>query len=128
MTAKRFTIVYNEQSKMIQYVDTQKEEPNRWAIWNIKETLQMMNDFAEENEQLKQSYTKLKHRHSLLYDECLDAECDRDSYQKDVSSLEKENEQLKEEIKDLNEFKMSIYEIAKASDHYKERIKKLKRS
>ena len=50
----------------------------------------------EENEQLKQEYLKLKHRHSLLHDECLDAECEKDSLKKDVESLEKENEQLKQ--------------------------------
>ena len=57
----------------------------------------LLNGLAGENEQLKQSHTKLKHRHSLLHDECLDAECDRDSYRKDVLSLEKENEELKKE-------------------------------
>ena len=54
-----------------------------------------LNRLNEENEQLKQAYTQLKHRHSLLHDECIDAECDRDRYRKDISSLEKENEQLK---------------------------------
>ena len=50
----------------------------------------------KENWQLKQEYQKLKHRHSLLHDECLDAECERDSLKRDVNSLEKENEQLKQ--------------------------------
>jgi cell division protein FtsB len=68
-----------------------------------EDMVNLLNALNDENEQLKQSYTKLKHRHSLLHDECLDAECDRDSYQKDVSSLEKENEQLKEEIKDFQD-------------------------
>ena len=53
MTEKRFTTVYDEQSKMIQYVDTQKEEPNKWAIWNHAETLQIMNELANENENNK---------------------------------------------------------------------------
>lgn len=48
----------------------------------------------KDNERLKQAYTQLKHRHSLLHDECIDAECDRDSCRKDITSLEKENEQL----------------------------------
>lgn len=59
------------------------------------------NELADENEQLKQAYAQLKHRHaqlkhrhSLLYDVCIDAECDRDSYCKDVVSLEKENKRL----------------------------------
>lgn len=49
---------------------------------------------TEENEQLKQAYTQLKHRHSLLHDVCIDAECDRDSYRKDIVSLEEENKRL----------------------------------
>lgn len=51
-------------------------------------------ELLNENEQLKQAYTQLKHRHSLLHDVCIDAECDRDSYCKDVVSLEKENKRL----------------------------------
>ena len=53
-------------------------------------------ELEKENEQLQQAYTQLKHRHSLLHDVCIDAECDRDSYRKDIASLEKENEQLKQ--------------------------------
>lgn len=56
-----------------------------------------LRDLTKENEQLKQEYQKLEHRHSLLHDVCLDAECDRDRYHNDVMSLEKENEQLRRE-------------------------------
>ena len=59
-----------------------------------------MGKLEEEYEQCKQAYQTLKHRHSLLHDECLEAECDRDSLKKDVISLEKENEQLKKEIEE----------------------------
>ena len=52
----------------------------------------------KEIRQLKEAYQTLKHRHSLLHDECLEIECDRDSLKKDVISLEKENEQLKQEL------------------------------
>ena len=51
---KRFTSIYNEKAEMMQYVDNQKEEPNRWAIWNATETTMKLNELAEENEQLKQ--------------------------------------------------------------------------
>lgn len=82
---------------------------------------------SEENDKLKQSYIQLEHRHSLLHDVCLDAECDRDGYHKDVLSLEKENEQLKfklEEVKSdekqleisFMEFKMKL--IEKLQIHY----------
>ena len=53
MTEKRFTVIYDEHSKMNQYVDNQKEEPNRWAIWNASETAQKLNKLNDENEQLK---------------------------------------------------------------------------
>ena len=55
----------------------------------------------QENEQLKQADQTLKHRHSLLHDECLEAECDRDSLKKDVISLEKENENLNNVLEDF---------------------------
>ena len=70
---------------------------------NIDETVEHMNNQYWKYKQLKEAYTQLKHRHSLLHDVCIDAECDRDSYRKDIASLEKENEQLKSEIKDLND-------------------------
>lgn len=64
----------------------------------LNELLDENRQLKEENEQLKQAYQTLKSRHSLLHDECLEAECDRDSLKKDVISLEKENEQLKKEL------------------------------
>lgn len=60
------------------------------------ELVKILNELHEESEQLKQEYQKLKHRHSLLHDECVDIECERYSLKKDVESLEKENEQLKQ--------------------------------
>lgn len=63
MTEKRFTTIYDEQSKMMQYVDTQKEEPNWWAIWNANKTLQIMNELADKNEQLKQRISKLQSKY-----------------------------------------------------------------
>ena len=62
------------------------------------ECAKLLNELTEENEQLKKAYAQLKHRHSLLHDVCIDAECDRDSYRKDIASLEKENEQLKKQL------------------------------
>lgn len=57
----------------------------------------------KEIKQLEEAYLTLKHRHSLLHDECLEAECDRDSLKKDVISLEKENEQLKQELESFEQ-------------------------
>ena len=64
----------------------------------LKDENQHMRDLVNENKQLKEAYVQLKHRHSLLHDVCIDAECDRDSYRKDIASLEKENEQLKKQL------------------------------
>lgn len=72
-------------------------------ISQIKDSRIRLNELYEENGQLKQAYQTLKHRHSLLHDVCIEAECDRDSLKKDVISLEKENEQLKKENKELQQ-------------------------
>ena len=92
MTKKRFTAI----PETVSYKDNltgerlcPKREKDYYAVLN------KMNKLSEENEQLKQEYQKLKHRHSLLHDVCLDTECERDSLKKDVESLEKDNEQLK---------------------------------
>lgn len=88
-----------------------KNERFTWKTvhgWQTPAFLEVMNGLdkknqrlKEENEHLKEALQILKHRHSLLHDVCLEAECDRDSLKKDVISLEKENEQLKGEIKRL---------------------------
>ena len=82
------------------------------------ECAKLLNELTEENEQLKKAYAQLKHRHSLLHDVCIDAECDRDSYRKDIASLEKENEQLKllnnyliELLRDLNGVSIEIEKV-----------------
>lgn len=54
-----------------------------------------------ENDQLKQEYQKLKHRHSLLHDMCCDLECDCSGLRKDVESLEAENKRLKQKCQEL---------------------------
>ena len=79
----------NEQHETIQRL---KQNIDELLSVNIEEEL------LKENEQLKQVYTQLKHRHSLLHDVCLDAECERDSLKKDVNSLEKENERLTDKL------------------------------
>ena len=86
-----FCKVLNEQHETIQRL---KQNITELLSVDIEEEL------LKENEQLKQAYTQLKHRHSLLHDVCIDAECDRDSYRKDIVSLEEENEQLKEQNAD----------------------------
>lgn len=76
------------------YFERKKYEyHNKWNLVHLDNI-----NLRKENEKLKQVYQTLKHRHSLLHDECLEAECDRDSLKKDVISLEKENKQLKQEL------------------------------
>ena len=108
MTKKRFTsIIYQD---VLSGVSDGKEK------LTVDECCNLLNTLNDENEKLKQSYAKLKHRHSLLHDVCIEAECDRDWYQKDVSSLEKENEQLKKELKrckdwinsDKNDYELTL--------------------
>ena len=89
MTEKRFTSVYNNQSDMIQYVDTQKEEPNRWSICNVSETLQKLNELQEENIRLKRDFDSCSHNWALMYDEAKNK----------VEELHKENIVLKLRMK-----------------------------
>ena len=88
MTEKRFTSIYNEKAEMMQYVDNQKKEPNRWAIWNATETTMKLNELADENEQLKSELKNCR--------ECL--ELNRESCARHME----ENEQLKQTVKRLN--------------------------
>ena len=98
MTKKRFTLTFDD--KIVDNLTGIIHDVH--SGYDVAMDLSgLLNRLNDENEQLKQSYTKLEHRHSLLHDECLDAECDRDSYHKDVLSLEKENEQLKQRIREL---------------------------
>ena len=106
LTEKDMLNRLNEQDKEIQKlkqkVNGLKSELTIWKE-DANEHIQETNKLFEENKQLKQAYQTLKHRHSLLHDECLEAECDRDSLKKDVISLEKENEQLKKELESFEQ-------------------------
>ena len=117
MTAKRFMIddcgtlidmhtrdTFDYVSGVCDLLNMQHETIERLKV-NIDELLSVdiEEELLKENEQLKKAYAQLKHRHSLLHDVCIDAECDRDSYRKDIASLEKENEQLKQRINVLDD-------------------------
>ena len=123
MTAKRFMIddcgtlidmhtrdTFDYVSDVCDLLNMQHETIQR-LNQNVDELLSVNieEELLKENEQLKKAYAQLKHRHSLLHDVCIDAECDRDSYRKDIASLEKENEQLRTKnnayIQDIEVFK-----------------------
>lgn len=93
---KRFTSMYNEQSDMIQYVDTLKEEPNKWSICNVSETLKKLNELHEEIEYLK----PLANENTQYID---DMEDDIITFKQKAEKLEKENEQLRTALKELKE-------------------------
>ena len=88
----------NKQLKIqLQNTSAQRDEFYHGA----RENANRVGELEKENKQLKQAYQTLKHRHSLLHDECLEAECDRDSLKKDVIPLEKENENLNNVLEDF---------------------------
>ena len=67
-------------------------------VWTVAHTridadviAESLNILIKKNEQLEREYNKLKHRHSLLHDECLTA---KEGLEKDVLELERENAQL----------------------------------
>ena len=74
-------------------------------VWTVAYTridadviAESLNILIKKNEQLERGYNKLKHRHSLLHDECLTVEHAKEGLENDIISLEKENEQLKKEL------------------------------
>ena len=74
-------------------------------VWTVAHTridadviAESLNILIKKNEQLERGYNKLKHRHSLLHDECLTVEHAKEGLENDIISLEKENEQLKKEL------------------------------
>lgn len=90
--------------------------------WSDKAT-EKIKALEKENEQLKQAYQKLEHRHSLLHDECLDAECERDGLKKDVESLEEENEYLKTKVDFYKDFQKDARELDKENEELKSELK-----
>lgn len=94
MTEKRFWCLEEYKGETSPIVDGKFAPTNGWLC-------NRLNELYEENGQLKQAYQTLKHRHSLLHDECLETECDRNSLKKDVISLEKENENLNNVLEDF---------------------------
>lgn len=70
-------------------------------VWTVAHTridadviAESLNILIKKNEQLEREYNKLKHRHSLLHDECLTVEHAKEGLEKDVLALERENAQL----------------------------------
>ena len=130
-TEKRFELIW-ETDEMCNVFDNDLNVNSTISVEDVvdllneqHETIQRLNrnidellsvnvekELFEENEQLKKAYTQLKHRHSLLHDVCIDAECDRDSYRKDIASLEKENEQLKQSNEDARHILKREFDFA----------------
>ena len=93
-------------------------------VWTVAHTridadviAESLNILIKKNEQLEREYNKLKHRHSLLHDECLTVEHAKEGLEKDVLALERENAQLirgNEKLKKENEqLKKELFESEK---------------
>ena len=83
---------------MIQYVDTLKEEPNKWSICNVSETLEKLNEQHEQIQELIQSSKELEEDCQSTFN-AMSRKQD-DLYRKNFK-LKEENEQLKQFIDDL---------------------------
>ena len=112
-TCEKWKGVIVTEKRFGMYQNTLYDDGN---ILNPFNAMKLLNSFdkentklKEENKELKRSYTQLRHRHSLLHDVCLDAECERDSLKKDVESLEKENEQLKHRVEFFKALAEGVY-------------------
>ena len=139
MTEKRFTVVYNERSEMMQYVDNHKEEPNKWAIWNASKTAQKLNELSDENERLRKDCTalvysnqKYRKKNELLkadleyFNTAYEVEerglnvtpemCTISSPIPNRKELFKENKQLKDENKELKEQLDSVTQLIGKAD------------
>ena len=80
MTKKRFTDIWHSETGEIGLTDDGVELTFQGSsCFEI-----FMNELNDNIEHLEQSYSDLKHRHSLLHDELLDVEVERDSLKKDV--------------------------------------------
>ena len=132
MTGERFTVKLRQGATIYSITDYYGELPlsegmyyksnaDKLCEW-LNTQHELLNAFCKENEELKQAYTQLKHRHSLLHDVCIDVECDRDSYRKDIASLEKENEQLKQEVthwkKILDDYQQIVAKTLREQYHW----------
>ena len=60
MSMKRYSTEFNEKSQMMQYVDNYRGEPNRWAIWNHGETVNLLNKQYETIMRLESEVFKLE--------------------------------------------------------------------
>jgi len=124
MTEKRF-IDYFVGDTLVSIKDTVTNKR-----LNILQIVEVANKISDENEQLKQAYQTLKSRHSLLHDECLEIECDKNSLKKDVISLEKENKDLKIQLQNTcmqrDEFYTGARENANRVGKLKKENKQLK--
>ena len=109
MTAKRFTSMYNEQSDMIQYVDTLKEEPNKWSICNVSGTLKILNGLHEEIEYLK----PLANENTQYID---DMEDDIITFKQKIKKLEKENDELKQRNENQYKQLQHLWSLMEAKD------------
>lgn len=121
---ERFTIIYNEHCEMMQYVDTQKEEPNRWAIWNANETAQKLNQLNNKNEQLKKRNKRLEGK---IQRERTSFTKTHERWSKEaetkIKELSEENERLKKDIEYYKTERLALFEYLEKKDDLKLELK-----
>ena len=90
-------------------------------VWTVAHTridadviAESLNILIKKNEQLEREYNKLKHRHSLLHDECLTVEHAKEGLENDIISLEKENFELKSIKRFAEKNRINIFHIETA--------------
>ena len=106
---KRFTSMYNEQSDMIQYVDTLKEEPNKWSICNVSETLKKLNELDEDFNDALNTISKIQEENQALQSSNLE-------YEDALARLEEQNEQLKKRNENQYRQLQHLWSLMEAKD------------
>ena len=106
---KRFTSMYNGQCDMIQYVDTLKEEPNKWSICNVSETLKKLNELDEDFDDALNTISKIQEENQALQEEIKD-------YNDVLARLEEQNEQLKKRNENQYRQLQHLWSLMEAKD------------
>ena len=101
--------MYNEQSDMIQYVDTLKEEPNKWSICNVSETLKKLNELDEDFDDALNTISKIQEENHALQEEIKD-------YNDVLARLEEQNEQLKKRNENQYRQLQHLWSLMEAKD------------
>ena len=116
MTGKRFTSMYNEQCDMIQYVDTLKEEPNKWSICNVSGTLKKLNELDEDFDDALNTISKIQEENQTLQSRINDYDVALKTLQDLTERKLKENEELKKRNENQYKQLQHLWSLMEAKD------------